>query len=120
MPSDAFAARLEHLPDAELVALFRARPDLLIRPLPRGFDQLAHRLDSPQSLSRALAELDRDCLRVGMAAALLTVPPTPAHIAAFLGAPVDAVERVAADLVARGLGWLEPADGPDGTAGDRV
>ncbi len=116
MPSHPFATHLAGLTAAELATLLQSRADLLIRPLPRGFEQLARRLDSPVSLSRALTELDRDLLRVGMAAAMITVPPTPTRLAAFLAAPEDAVRRALGELTARGLAWFEPAEEAGETA----
>ncbi len=105
----SFATHLAGLDPAELGAVLRARPDVLVEPLPRGFDQLASRLTDARSLSRALTELDRDSLQVGVAVALLPGPVTADRLATLLGVPRDAMHAVVDGLFARGLAWPVPA-----------
>ncbi|WP_240724201.1 hypothetical protein [Frankia sp. B2] len=101
---------VDHLADLDLpalAALLRSRPDVLIEPVPRGFGQLAQRLESPDSLAAALWELNRDTLRVGQAAALLGESATVPRMAELLGALPDAVRAGVDDLCARGLAWTD-------------
>ncbi|WP_232291801.1 helicase-associated domain-containing protein [Frankia sp. QA3] len=112
--SPSFAAHLAGLDPSELGAVLRARPDVLVEPLPRGFGQLAQRLTDARSLSRALTELDRDSLRVGVAVSLLSGPVTVDRLAGLLSMPRDAVRAVVDGLFARGLAWPAPAGGEGG------
>jgi hypothetical protein len=115
MPStSSFAAHLAGLEPAELGTVLRARPDVLVEPLPRGFDQLAQRLADARSLSRALTELDRDSLQVGVAIALLPGPVTVDRLAGLLGAPREVVRALAEGLFVRGLAWPDPPTATDG------
>ncbi|WP_261558808.1 helicase-associated domain-containing protein [Frankia tisae] len=115
----SFAAHLAGLDPAELGAVLRARPDVLVEPLPRGFGQLAQRLTDARSLSRALTELDRDSLQMGVAVALLPGPVTVDRLAGSLDVPRDAVRVLVDDLFARGLAWPAPADG-DGDGDESI
>ncbi|SNQ51166.1 conserved hypothetical protein [Frankia canadensis] len=112
MPTSSFAVYLAGLEPESLAAIFRARPDVLLTPSPRGFEQVAQRLCDARSLTFALVRINRDALRVGTAAAMLSGPPTPARLATLLNAAPDRVDAVISDLCARGLAWLSPLDGP--------
>jgi hypothetical protein len=57
------ADHLRSLPDEELAALLRARPDLAL-PVPGEFSALANRAQSQLSLARALEDLDRFTLEI--------------------------------------------------------
>ncbi|WP_261568859.1 helicase-associated domain-containing protein [Frankia gtarii] len=126
MPSTpSFATHLAGLGPVQLGAVLRARPDVLVEPLPRGFEQLAQRLTDARSLSRALTELDRDSLQVGVALALLPGPVTVDDLATLLDVPRDAVRAVVDGLFARGLAWPAPAaaagtEGGGSTTGEPV
>ncbi|MFC0439698.1 helicase-associated domain-containing protein [Kutzneria buriramensis] len=58
---------LAGLDESALAALLRARPDVLVEPVPRGLAALAQRLCSASSLVIALQTLNRDQLVVGEA-----------------------------------------------------
>jgi hypothetical protein len=62
-----FDEHLAGLGEAALAALLRARPDVLVEPVPRGFAQLAQRLSSASSLVAVLQTLNRDQLVAGEA-----------------------------------------------------
>ena len=64
-----FEDYLANLTEQDLAALLRARPDVLVEPVPRGFRQLAQRLAGASSLVVALQTLNRDQLVVGQAVA---------------------------------------------------
>jgi Helicase conserved C-terminal domain len=64
-----YEEHLAALDEQALAALLRARPDVLVEPVPRGFAQLAHRLNSASSLVAALQRLNRDQAIVGQAIA---------------------------------------------------
>jgi hypothetical protein len=106
MTSDTFAGQLATLDSASLVALFRARPDVLLEPVPRSFSELAQRLEGLDSLAAATWALNRDALQVGQAAAALAESATAPALAGLLGASEDAVRAHVRDLCARGLAWV--------------
>lgn len=116
--SPTFATHLAGLDPADLSAVLQARPDVLVEPLPRGFEQLAQRLADGRSLSRALTEMDQDGLKVGMAAAILTGPVIVGRLAALLGAPLEAVGAAVDGLYVRGLAWPAPSGAEGGKGGD--
>ncbi|MEV6606756.1 helicase-associated domain-containing protein [Kutzneria sp. NPDC051319] len=62
-----FDEYLAGLGESALAALLRARPDVLVEPVPRGFAQLAQRLSSASSLVAVLQTLNRDQLVAGEA-----------------------------------------------------
>ncbi|WP_239338187.1 helicase-associated domain-containing protein [Frankia sp. CiP3] len=105
--AESFAGYLATLDEASLTALLAARPDVLIEPVPRGFAQLAQRLDGPDSLVAAMRMLNRDTVHVGQALAALGGSATVPALAAWLGAPESAVRDGAADLCVRGLAWRD-------------
>ena len=70
--------------DAALVALLRARPDL-VHPAPPDVLQLAVRASTRVSVHRALSGFDRPALQVAQAAAVLPEPFTPAALARACG-----------------------------------
>jgi hypothetical protein len=93
--------------DAALVALLRARPDL-VHPAPPDTLQLAVRASTRVSVHRALSGLDRPTLQLAQAAAVLPEPSTPAALARACGATTrEAAARVAR---LRGLGLLWGTD----------
>lgn len=105
MSPGTFAAYLSELSDEALVELLQARPDVRIEPVPRGFAQLAQRLDNPDSLVTALHTLNRDALIVGEAIAVLDEAATLPAVARLLGAAENLVRSGADALRARGLLW---------------
>jgi hypothetical protein len=105
--SGSFAAYLSTLDEASLIALLKARPDTLIEPVPRGFTQLAQRLDGADSLTAAMRMLNRDTVRVGQALAALGGSATVPALATWLNASDDAVQDATNDLCARGLAWRD-------------
>ena len=106
-------------PDAALVALLRARPDLTV-PAPSDLSVLARRLDSPPSVWRSLESLNRFAVQVLESVVLLgrgQRAVSAAQVASFLGkrASVTQVKRVfeALEILAliRGgdAAWPSPA-----------
>src|SRR5258707_3478317 len=63
MTTTSLADHLRALPDEELAALIRLRPDLVIPP-PSDFSALAHRAQSRVAIARALDALDQFTLEV--------------------------------------------------------
>ncbi len=78
-----FAEHLSELSEEALVELLQARPDVRIEPVPRGFAQLAQRLDNADSLVAALHTLNRDALIVGEAVAVLDEAATIPAVASL-------------------------------------
>jgi hypothetical protein len=103
----SFADALARLVADDLTALLTARPDVLVEPAPRTFEQLAQRLGGAESLSAALATCDRDMLFVGQAVALSGPAPTTSAVMAFLRSPEPLVVATLDRLCARGLAWRE-------------
>jgi hypothetical protein len=66
----SYEEHLSGLSEASLIALLQARPDVLVQPVPRGFSQLAQRLDGAESLAAALRTANRDMVMLGR-------PPSP-------------------------------------------
>jgi hypothetical protein len=56
-PSGRLSGWLGSLPEGELTALLRARPDTLLAPQPRTFGELANRLSTPHSVRSAMDSL---------------------------------------------------------------
>jgi hypothetical protein len=88
-----------------LTALLRARPDVLVQPVPRGFSQLAQRLGGAESLDAALRMAKRDMVIVGQAIAALGASATVSGLGQLLGASEQAVRDAVAELCERGLAW---------------
>src|SRR3954451_6102675 len=63
MTTTTLAEHLRALPDDELAALIRLRPDLVIPP-PSDFSALAHRAQSRVAVARALDALDQFTLEI--------------------------------------------------------
>jgi hypothetical protein len=105
MSTGSFAGYLARLDEPALVDLLRARPDVRIEPVPRGFEQLAQRLSLPDSLAAALRLLSLDLHTVGRAIAILGCDATVADVADLLTAPEPAVSEAVGELCRRGLAW---------------
>jgi hypothetical protein len=107
MNSASFAAYLGRLSRAALTDLLRARPDVLVEPAPRGFGQLAARLNGPDSLAAALRSVGRDTLTVGQGIAALGSSATVEALRQLLDASEVAVRGAVDELCGRGLAWFE-------------
>jgi hypothetical protein len=107
MASGSFAEYLAGLDEAALTALLRARPDVRVAPVPRGFEQVAQRLCAPDSLVAALRSVDRDAVVVGQAVAALDSSATVEAVVRLVAAPEQAVHDALDELRGRGLAWLE-------------
>ncbi|MGH3821470.1 MAG: helicase-associated domain-containing protein [Pseudonocardiaceae bacterium] len=105
MSSRSFLEYLSGVGELALTALFQARPDVLVQPVPRGFDQLAQRLSGAESLSAALRSVNRDTVIVGQAIVALGPSATVPGLVRLLGAPERAVRDGVAELCGRGLAW---------------
>jgi XPB/Ssl2-like helicase family protein len=101
----SFAEYLSGLGEAPLTALFQARLDVLVQPVPRDFSQLAQRLGGADSLGAALRTANRDMVMVGQAVVALGASATMPGLALLLGASEQAVRAGVADLCGRGLAW---------------
>jgi hypothetical protein len=106
MTSGSFAEYLAGLDEASLTGLLRARPDVQVEPVPRGFAQLAQRLCGPDSLVTALRSVHRDAIVVGQAVAALGSLATVEAVARLVGAPGQAVRDALDELCECGLAWL--------------
>jgi len=106
MASGSFAGYLAGLDEVALTGLLRARPDVRIEPVPRGFEQLAQRLCGPDSLATALQTVDRDAIVVGQAVAALGPLATVEAVAHLVAAPEQAARDALDELCGRGLAWL--------------
>jgi hypothetical protein len=102
----SFADYLAGLDEAALTGLLRARPDVGIEPVPRGFEQLAQRLCGPESLVTALRSVDRDAIMVGQAVAALGSLATVEVVAHLVAAPEQVVREALDELCGCGLAWL--------------
>lgn len=105
MTSGSFAEYLAGLDEASLTGLLRARPDVRLEPVPRGFGQLAQRLCGPDSLVAALRSVHRDAIVVGQAVAALRSLATVEAVARLVGAPEQAVRDALDELCGCGLAW---------------
>lgn len=105
MTSGSFGEYLAGLGKEALAGLLRARPDVRVDPVPRGFEQLAQRLSGPDSLAAALRSVDRDAVVVGQAVAALESSATVAAVARLLDVPEQAVQGPLGGLYDRGLAW---------------
>lgn len=117
MDAGSFAEYLSGLDEESLTQLLRARPDVRVEPVPRGFGQLAQRLGGADSLVAALWRLNRDEVIVGQAIAALasgaaaTVPGVARLLGAADGPVVDSVRECVTQLCARGLTWVDGGSG---------
>jgi hypothetical protein len=102
-----FAGHLAGLDSGILEGLLRARPDVLIEPVPADFGELAQRLAGPESLAAALRASNRDTVTVGRAVVAMGGAASPAELTRLLGGHPAAVQAAVADLLGRGLAWLE-------------
>ncbi|HEY3751440.1 MAG TPA: helicase-associated domain-containing protein [Pseudonocardiaceae bacterium] len=107
MDRGSFAEYLAGLDEAALLGLLRARPDVRVEPVPRGFGQLAQRLSGPDSLVAALRSVNGASVAVGQAAAALGSAVPVEALARLLGAPDMAVRDAVDDLCGRGLMWAD-------------
>jgi hypothetical protein len=105
--SGSFAEYLAGLDGAALVGVLRARPDVRVEPVPRGFEQLAQRLCGPDSLVTALRSVSRDAVVVGQAVAALGSLATVEAVARLVAAPEQLVQDALDELLGSGLAWLE-------------
>ncbi|HVL83564.1 MAG TPA: helicase-associated domain-containing protein [Pseudonocardia sp.] len=106
----SFPDALARLDTEALAALLRARPDVLVEPVPRNLTELAHRLDGVESLSAALTAANRDMVVVAQAVALHGTA-TVAAVADLIGSSGALVDTAVDELCGRGLAWRD---------GDRV
>jgi hypothetical protein len=109
MDTGSFAEYLARLDQAALVQLLRARPDVRIEPVPRGFEQLAQRLCLPDSLATALRLLSLDLHAAGRCIAVLGPDATVKNVADLVNAPVQVVSEIIDELCRRGLVWRHGA-----------
>jgi hypothetical protein len=86
----SLADELRSWPDADLVALLRARPDLVV-PRPNEFATLITRAASPAAVQRAIDGLDTAQLQVLEVLAALPEPVTAAEVSRRWGAPAGPV-----------------------------
>ncbi|MGA4841178.1 helicase-associated domain-containing protein [Streptomyces sp. G45] len=104
----SLAEALRASDDATLVALLRARPDLLT-PVPSDLTQLATRAGTRASVVRALDRLDRFAQQVAEALAVASDPASYEELAGLLDeAPAGALDRALGTLRGQALVW-----GPD-------
>jgi hypothetical protein len=106
-PARSLADELRSWPDADLVALLRARPDLVV-PRPSEFGALVARAASRASVQRAIEGLDTAQLQVIEVLAALPEPVTP---------PRWAGAGSLADLVPPGCGHLSVWGTPGAATG---
>lgn len=105
-PPRTLADQLRRWPDERLVALLRARPDL-VSPAPHDSAQLASRASVRSSLLRAMDGLTR--LELAVLEALVVVGPcSPARLREVVHAEPEAVDRSATRLVDLALAWEAP------------
>ncbi len=105
MRTRSFAEYLSRLDEGSLTAVLQARPDVLVQPVPRGFDQLAQRLGGAESLVTALRTVNRDMVVLGQAVAALGAFATMPNLARLLGASEQAIRAGVTLLRERGLAW---------------
>ena len=109
--SRSFAEYLSGLGEGSLTALLRARPDVLLPPVPRDFSQLAQRLGGAQSLGAALRTANRDMVIVSQAIVALGVSATVPGLIRLLGVsasdgPRGAV-RSAVKMGCSSVAWVD-------------
>ncbi|WP_028929317.1 helicase-associated domain-containing protein [Pseudonocardia asaccharolytica] len=107
METVTFAEALVRLGAERLTALLQARPDVLVEPIPRSFEQLARRLNGVESLSAALELCTGDMIVSGRAVALLNAGATVPAVAELLGSPEPLVTEAVDELCTRGLAWRD-------------
>jgi hypothetical protein len=101
----SYEEHLSGMSEASLIALLQARPDVLVQPVPRGFSQLAQRLDGAESLAAALRTANRDMVMLGQATVALGASATVPALAQLLNASEQAVRAGVAQLCGLGLAW---------------
>jgi hypothetical protein len=101
----SYEENLSGLSEVSLIALLQARPDVLVQPVPRGFSQLAQRLDGAESLAAVLRTANRDMVMLGQATVALGASATVPALAQLLNASEQAVRAGVAQLCALGLAW---------------
>ncbi len=101
----SFVEHLSGLSEVSLIALLRARPDVLVQPVPRNFSQLAQRLGGAESLAAALRTANRDMVMVGQATVALGASATAPALARLLDASEQAVRTGVSQLCGLGLAW---------------
>ncbi|TDD40183.1 hypothetical protein E1287_01300 [Actinomadura sp. KC06] len=101
-PLPDWLATLEHDALAEVLA---ARIDVCGPPAPRGWADLAGRLQQKQSVDRALKRMTRPCVQVAETAAALGRDATTASIAESLDGPASAVDDALSALKQHALVW---------------
>jgi Helicase conserved C-terminal domain len=94
---------LATLDSAALTALLQRRPDVLVEPAPRGFRELAQRLDAGDSLSAALDRVNGDEAAVIREVALGA--SSLGALAERCGSPHEQARAVVDGLCAQGLAW---------------
>ncbi len=96
-PARSLADELRSWPDADLLALLRARPDLAV-PRPNEFATLVSRAASRASVQRAVDGLDTASLQVLEVLATFGEPASPAEVSRRWGAPAGPVLRTLRSL----------------------
>ncbi len=90
----SFADALAAMPDGELAALLRQRPDAAVPP-PADFDVLASRLSSQHSVSRVAETVDQFVLDV--LEALVVASGDEDELVAFCRVPIADIRRATDD-----------------------
>ncbi len=101
----SFAEYLSGVGERPLTAMLRARPDVLVQPVPRSFDQLAQRLGGAESLAAALRTANRDTVGASQAIVALGASATILSLVRLLDASEQAVRDGVAQLYETGLAW---------------
>ena len=100
----SFADALAAMPDGELAALLRQRPDAAVPP-PADFDVLASRLSSQHSVSRVAETVDQFVLDV--LEALVVASGDEDELVAFCRVPIADIRRATTIAVSLGLAWSD-------------
>jgi hypothetical protein len=103
-PPRSLADDLRSRSDDELRALLRARPDL-VSPVPVDVAQLAARVTTRASITRAIDRLDRFVLHVVDAIAVLPEPVGLAAIRHLLDVPSSAIDTAIDELRTAAIVW---------------
>jgi hypothetical protein len=100
----SFAEALAAMPDDDLAALLRQRPDAAVPP-PADFDVLASRLSSQHSVSRAAETVDQFVLDV--LEALVVAAADEDELVRFCQVPIADIRRASGIAVTLGLAWRD-------------
>ncbi|WP_232665333.1 helicase-associated domain-containing protein [Pseudonocardia sp. TRM90224] len=100
----SYADHLAGLDSKALVTLLDQRPDVLVEPAPRSFEELELRLNGVDSLTLALQSMNADELSVARMI-VLTGMAEPEMLAASLLSDAATIVEVLDGLFARGLAW---------------